>query len=94
MQGKVPGVRTFSSFPYLGLPAFLGLTIRAIPLFICREEFTLDKPLLTVDRQSGLVIVTPEGKEAQTTFKRLFYDEKRDESVVSCKPLTGRSTSL
>lgn len=27
-----------------------------------REEITVDKPLLTVDRQMGLVIVCPEGK--------------------------------
>lgn len=27
-----------------------------------REEITADQPLLTVDRQMGLVIVTPEGK--------------------------------
>lgn len=27
-----------------------------------REEFEVDQPLLTVDRQMGLVIVTPEGK--------------------------------
>jgi tRNA pseudouridine synthase 9 len=60
---------------------------------LCRGEFLVDQPLLTVDKQSGLVIVTPEGKEAKTTFNRLFYDESRDESVVSCKPLTGRSPS-
>jgi hypothetical protein len=27
-----------------------------------REEITVDQPLMTVDRQMGLVIVTPEGK--------------------------------
>ena len=27
-----------------------------------REEVTVDRPMMTVDRQMGLVIVTPEGK--------------------------------
>jgi tRNA pseudouridine32 synthase len=50
--------------------------------------------LLTVDKQSGLVIVHPDGKEAKTIFERIFYDAERDESVVSAKPLTGRSASV
>jgi hypothetical protein len=72
-----------------------------------REEIEVDKPLLTVDRQMGLVIIAPEGKvgkrvvvlvyiidtygdeaemqEARTIFKRMSYDEKRDQSVVRCK---------
>ena len=28
----------------------------------CREEITVDQSLLTVDRQMGLVICTPDGK--------------------------------
>lgn len=56
-----------------------------------RGLLTVDEPLLTIDRASGLVIVHPEGKEAKTTFQSMFYDEKRDESVVECKPYTGRS---
>lgn len=51
----------------------------------------MDQPLLTVDRQMGLVIVAPQGKEARTVFMRLGYDAKRDESIVRCRPLTGRS---
>lgn len=35
----------------------------------------------------GLVIVTPEGKEAKTIFKRLSYDAKRGQSVVHCECL-------
>ncbi|OCF43941.1 DRAP deaminase [Kwoniella heveanensis CBS 569] len=49
------------------------------------EEITVDQPLLTVDRQMGLVIVTPEGKDAVTVFKRISYDAKRDQSVVRCE---------
>ncbi|ORY31392.1 pseudouridine synthase [Naematelia encephala] len=57
-------------------------------------EITVDQPLLTVDRQMGLVIVTPEGKEAKTIFKRMSYDPKRDESVVHCRPMTGRTHQI
>ncbi|KAL7423228.1 hypothetical protein Q5752_002528 [Cryptotrichosporon argae] len=45
-------------------------------------EITVDQPLMTVDRQMGLVIVTPQGKEATTIFKRMSYDQARDQSVV------------
>ena len=52
---------------------------------LIREEITVDEPLLTVDRQMGLVIVTPEGKGAKTVFKRVLYDAERDQSVVHCE---------
>ncbi|WVN86508.1 uncharacterized protein L203_101672 [Cryptococcus depauperatus CBS 7841] len=58
------------------------------------EEITVDKPLLTVDRQMGLVIVTPEGKNAMTLFKKVSYDKKRDQSVVRCRPQTGRTHQI
>lgn len=45
----------------------------------------MDQSLLTVDRQMGLVICTPDGKDAKTIFKRMFYDEERDQSVVHCQ---------
>ncbi|KAG7528297.1 hypothetical protein FFLO_06260 [Filobasidium floriforme] len=49
------------------------------------EEQTVDQSLLTVDRQMGLVICTPDGKDAKTIFKRMFYDAERDQSVVHCR---------
>ncbi|UOH80918.1 hypothetical protein LQV05_003579 [Cryptococcus neoformans] len=55
------------------------------------EEITVDKPMMTVDRQMGLVIITPEGKDAVTIFNRIAYDPVRDQSVVRCRPQTGRS---
>ncbi|WWD18341.1 hypothetical protein CI109_102791 [Kwoniella shandongensis] len=58
------------------------------------EEVTVDQPLLTVDRQMGLVIVTPEGKDAVTIFKRISYDAERDQSVVRCRPQTGRTHQI
>ena len=58
------------------------------------EVVEVDLPLLTVDRQMGLVIVTPEGKEARTIFRKMSYDAKRNESVVHCRPLTGRTHQI
>ncbi|WVF69302.1 hypothetical protein IAT40_004078 [Kwoniella sp. CBS 6097] len=58
------------------------------------EEITVDQPLLTVDRQMGLVIITPEGKDAVTIFKRISYDAERDQSVVRCRPQTGRTHQI
>ncbi|KIO28870.1 hypothetical protein M407DRAFT_71186 [Tulasnella calospora MUT 4182] len=58
------------------------------------EETTVDQPMLSVDRQMGLNAVHPQGKEAITVFKRLFYDEKTNTSVVHCRPLTGRTHQI
>jgi RluA family pseudouridine synthase len=58
------------------------------------EQITVDQPLLTVDRQMGLVIVAPQGKESQTVFTRMSYDAERDQSVVHCRPLTGRTHQI
>ncbi|THH09086.1 hypothetical protein EW145_g2259 [Phellinidium pouzarii] len=58
------------------------------------EEITCEQPLLTVDRQMGLNIVHPEGKEAKTLFKRMHYDKITNTSVVHCRPLTGRSHQI
>ncbi|KAI0789631.1 pseudouridine synthase [Abortiporus biennis] len=56
---------------------------------------TCEQPLLTVDRQMGLNIVHPEGKEAKTIFTLMMhYDENTDTSVVHCQPFTGRSHQL
>ncbi|KAJ9105442.1 hypothetical protein QFC21_001813 [Naganishia friedmannii] len=46
------------------------------------EEIVVDQSLLTIDRQMGVVICTPDGKDAKTIFKRLHYDAKRNQSVV------------
>lgn len=48
------------------------------------EEITCEEPLMTIDRQMGLNIVHPEGKEAKTTFKRIRYDANTDTSVIHC----------
>jgi tRNA pseudouridine synthase 9 len=33
----------------------------------------------------GLNIVHPDGKEAKTVFRRLWYDKERGESLLHCK---------
>ncbi|KAI5453932.1 hypothetical protein NCC49_004927 [Naganishia albida] len=58
------------------------------------EEITVDQSLLTIDRQMGVVICTPVGKDAKTIFKRVHYDATRNQSVVHCKPITGRTHQI
>ncbi|KAF7798242.1 hypothetical protein EIP86_009459 [Pleurotus ostreatoroseus] len=65
----------------------------------CKGEFPpgeviCEEPLITIDRQVGLNIVHPKGKPAKTVFRRLHYDAKTNSSVVSCKPITGRSHQI
>lgn len=76
------------SFQSASCPGSLRLHF---PLMLQSEEITVEQPLLTVDRQMGLVIVAPQGKDARTVFRRIGYDAQRDQSIVKCKPLTGRS---
>ncbi|GHJ84424.1 hypothetical protein NliqN6_0826 [Naganishia liquefaciens] len=58
------------------------------------EEIVVDQSLLTIDRQMGVVICTPDGKDAKTIFKRVHYDAARNQSVVHCKPITGRTHQI
>ncbi len=59
-----------------------------------REEVTCEEPLLTIDRQIGVNVVHPEGRDSKTIFKRLSYDEKSNTSVIHCRPITGRSHQI
>ena len=52
------------------------------------------EPILSVDRQSGLNIVHPKGKECRTLFQRLSYDAATDSSVLVCRPITGRTHQI
>ncbi|KAJ9114857.1 hypothetical protein QFC20_001228 [Naganishia adeliensis] len=58
------------------------------------EEIVVNQSLLTIDRQMGVVICTPDGKDAKTIFKRVHYDAARNHSVVHCKPITGRTHQI
>ncbi|KAG8930177.1 hypothetical protein FRC02_004527 [Tulasnella sp. 418] len=59
-----------------------------------KEEIIVDQPMLTIDRQMGVNIIHPEGREAKTIFNLMFYDDKSNTSVVHCQPLTGRSHQI
>ena len=57
-------------------------------------EITVDKPIICVSRKHGLNRLRAGGKPSSTIFERVFYDEKRDQSVVLAKPLTGRTHQI
>ncbi|KAM0749257.1 pseudouridine synthase [Meredithblackwellia eburnea MCA 4105] len=58
------------------------------------EEVVVDQPLLTIDRQLGVNVVHPQGRESRTIFNRMSYHEASNTSVVHCKPITGRSHQI
>ncbi len=63
VEGKVRKeyvARVKGRFPEFVTICGLGVVVRSRGEF--REELEVEKPLMTVDRQMGLVIVTPEGK--------------------------------
>lgn len=69
--------------------------------YVCRAkgcfpetEMTCQAPLLTLDRQSGLVITHATGRQAKTIFNRLSYDAATDTSVIFCRPITGRTHQI
>ena len=70
-------------------------------VYVCRvcgrfpeQEVDCTEPILAVDRQSGLNIVHPSGKECRTLFQRLSYDPASDTSVLVCRPITGRTHQI
>ncbi|GAA6008011.1 hypothetical protein JCM10207_006998 [Rhodosporidiobolus poonsookiae] len=58
------------------------------------EEIVCEEPLLTIDRQIGVNVVHPEGRDSKTIFIRLSYDKRSNTSVVRCQPITGRSHQI
>ncbi|KAE8244684.1 hypothetical protein A4X13_0g6368 [Tilletia indica] len=69
--------------------------------YVCRvkgcfpeEEIDCREPILAIDRQAGVNLVHPLGKECQTIFKRISYDADTDTSVVYCRPITGRTHQI
>jgi tRNA pseudouridine32 synthase len=57
-------------------------------------EITVDKPITTISPKHGLNRIDQKGRSSLTVFHRVFYDEKRDQSVVLAKPLTGRTHQI
>lgn len=69
--------------------------------YVCRvqgcfpeQETTCNVPLLSLDRQTGVVIGHPAGREAKTIFNRISYDAETDTSVLFCRPITGRTHQI
>lgn len=48
-----------------------------------REEVTVDKPMMTVDRQMGLVIITPEGKVSPSVLENNECLSKLSQDAVT-----------
>ncbi|BGP28324.1 hypothetical protein JCM10296v2_000056 [Rhodotorula toruloides] len=57
-------------------------------------ETVCEEPLLTIDRQIGVNVVHPDGRDSKTIFRRMSYDERSNTSVVHCRPITGRSHQI
>jgi 23S rRNA-/tRNA-specific pseudouridylate synthase len=57
-------------------------------------EIKVEKPLSVVSPKHGLNRLKENGKPSSTVFQRVFYDEKRDQSVVLATPLTGRTHQI
>ncbi|KAK9728918.1 DRAP deaminase [Basidiobolus ranarum] len=66
--------------------------------YVCRvlgefpSEIVCNEKLLTVSHRLGLNVVSPDGKESTTIFKRLSFDGET--SIVQCKPITGRTHQI
>jgi tRNA pseudouridine synthase 9 len=54
----------------------------------------VDAPVETVDSANGIRKVTPQGKPSQSLFRLLAYEPELELSVISCRPITGRSHQL
>ena len=55
---------------------------------------TVDKAMQMVSPKHTLSRLVEGGKPATTVFERIFYDQKRNHSVVLAKPLTGRTHQI
>eukprot|EP00276_Gloeochaete_wittrockiana_P011317 CAMPEP_0184646674 /NCGR_PEP_ID=MMETSP0308-20130426/3415_1 /TAXON_ID=38269 /ORGANISM="Gloeochaete witrockiana, Strain SAG 46.84" /LENGTH=549 /DNA_ID=CAMNT_0027076915 /DNA_START=569 /DNA_END=2218 /DNA_ORIENTATION=+ len=54
----------------------------------------VDQPVRNVSQRLGICDCSPLGKASKTLFKRISYHNPSDTSVVSCRPLTGRTHQI
>ncbi len=63
-----------------------------------RDELFVDEPILTLpigyETSKHKVIISPDGKKAQTLFKPLYYDKDLDTTLLACYPHTGRTHQI
>ena len=67
--------------------------------YVCRvigdfpdDLFELSAPI--AEKNSGVFYVADSGKESLTKFKKIFYDEPSNTSVVEASPVTGRTHQI
>ncbi len=61
------------------------------------KSFEVKKPIHLNDDYSNTkhkVFIDDRGKEAKTIFRPLFYDKKKDVTLLECTPLTGRTHQI
>jgi len=58
------------------------------------EPQFVDQPILKDHPHRGLMAIHPDGKEAQTAFVLIGYDEKDNTSLLKCRPYTGRTHQI
>ena len=54
----------------------------------------INEKIMCISHKEGIYKVNDSGKESITRVKKLFYDSIHNESVVECKPLTGRTHQI
>lgn len=59
---------------------------------LLKDEVTCKDPVLNIDAKKGSGGTSL--KSAETDFKTIWYNEKLNESVVMCKPKTGRTHQI
>jgi len=61
---------------------------------ISDKALEINAPIATIDPQEGIRAVSSEGKVARTRVRLLAYDKNRNESLLACSPITGRSHQI
>lgn len=67
------------------LRQFTNFDVSQTHALVPRHEVNCEEPLLTIDKQIGVNAVHPDGRPAQTIFRRISYDLQTNTSVVSCE---------
>lgn len=58
------------------------------------EEIEVKAGISCKCHKDGIYQIDPQGKASHTYFKIKFYDEASDQSVVLCRPFTGRTHQI
>jgi RluA family pseudouridine synthase len=58
------------------------------------EEVKVNAGISCLDHQNGVYKIDTEGKSSETYFSLMKYIEEADESVIYCRPITGRTHQI